>query len=105
MYLCIVNMRTSCRYIHESKKPELGYNHPLQKHMPKEEIIDKSMKIPLNCCAIFFYSPPYLKARRLRGLVCCGVVCSFGGFKESLLHSCRVAVAFLCIRWRLRRLF
>src|SRR4030065_2302375 len=49
-YLCIINMDETCRYIHESKKPEPSYNYPLKKHLSKEEVIDKSMKIPLNCC-------------------------------------------------------
>ena len=79
MYLCIINMDETCRYIHESEKPELNYNYPLQNHKVKQEVIDKSMKIPLNCCAIFFYSPPYLKAEHLLSLVCCGVVRSFDG--------------------------
>ena len=79
MYLCIINMDETCRYIHESQKPEFKYNYPLQNHVRKEEVIDKSVKIPLDCCAIFFYSPPYLKAERLLSLVCCGVVRSFGG--------------------------
>ena len=44
-YLCIVNMRASCRYIHVSKKPEFKYNYPLQNDASKEEVIDISMKI------------------------------------------------------------
>src|SRR3989337_1510174 len=82
VYLCIINMDETCRYIHESKKPQLSYNYPLQNHVLNVEVIDKSVKIPLNCCAIFFYSPPYLKSRRLLILVCCSVVCSFGGLKS-----------------------
>jgi len=53
----LLTCRYTCRCIREGEELEVCYNYPLQNHMLKVEVIDKSVRIPLYSGAIFVYTP------------------------------------------------